>query len=97
MIYILNLEEKTGRILSACYPVSDLQTGPAVEALPDGELSDYRYIDGKFIYEPLPQLPQAETADIPARLDKIEQLLKSLEVQTNDNTLAVAELYGGAI
>lgn len=28
---------------------------PIVEELPEGNLPDYRYIDGKFVYDPLPK------------------------------------------
>ena len=32
-----------------------------VDALPEGDVTDYRYVDGEYVYDPLPQEePQAE-------------------------------------
>ena len=50
-MYALNLSAD-GRILSATYPqyASD---AVMVKTLPTGDISDYRYVDGAFVYEPL--------------------------------------------
>ena len=29
--------------------------GPKVDELPDGNISDYLFVDGQFVYDPLPQ------------------------------------------
>lgn len=52
-------------------PVYDIVDGkyhgmPVVETLPDGDVTDYKYIDGVYVYEPLPKpepMPQEPTAD----------------------------------
>lgn len=52
--YALNLDPETNRVLSACFvnkftPLSM----PRVNELPEGELYEYLYIDGKYIHQPL--------------------------------------------
>lgn len=64
-MYALNLAED-GRILSACVCLDGFVYENIVNTLPDGNIVDYKYIDGKYIYEPLPQEPEIEhnpTAD----------------------------------
>lgn len=69
--YALNIGEDN-RILSATYEEYAVEGMPIVDALPSGEtpeendISNYRYVDGEYIYDPLPQ-PEppapAETTD----------------------------------
>lgn len=56
MKYVLNLAYDN-RILSACVvlPNGNYDGMPIVEELPEGNLPDYRYIDGKYVYEPFPK------------------------------------------
>lgn len=32
-----------------------------VEALPEGDIADYRYVDGEYVYDPLPPEEEPET------------------------------------
>lgn len=61
MLYALNLGED-GRVLSATYPKYAPEDAVTVEALPEGDISDYRYADGEFVYDPLPEpeVPEPE-------------------------------------
>lgn len=52
--YALNLDAD-GRILSATYESYAVPGMPIVDTLPDGDVSDYRFVDGEYIYDPLPQ------------------------------------------
>lgn len=63
-MYALNLDED-GRILSTTYEAYAVAGMPIVEALPDGDITDYKYINGEFIYEPLPEpiQPQEPTTE----------------------------------
>ena len=64
-MYALNLNEEK-RILSATFEEYASEDMVKVETLPDGNLSDYKYIDGEFVYDPLPCEPEIEpepTAD----------------------------------
>lgn len=68
MKYALNLAED-GRILSATYEDFAPADAPLVEELPEGNIADYRYVDGEYIYDPMPVEPVAE---VPSQLDIIE-------------------------
>lgn len=53
-MYALNLAED-GRILSATYSKFASADSVIVEALPDGNLYEYRYVNGEFIHDPIPK------------------------------------------
>lgn len=61
MKYALNLAEDK-RILSACVvlPNGNYDGMPLVDVLPEGDVSDYLYVDGQYVYEPLPEPEQPE-------------------------------------
>lgn len=44
---------------------------PIVESLPEGKPSDYRYIDGKYVYDPRPVPEEPEIPDTPAEDDDV--------------------------
>lgn len=68
-LYALNLADD-GRILSANSIVKYApESQPRVDVLPEGNLPDYKYIDGEFVYEPL---PKEEPKVVPTQLDMIE-------------------------
>lgn len=60
-LFALNLDEADGRVLSATEDQYGAEGQPRVETLPSGEtpeendISNYRYVDGEYIYDPLPQ------------------------------------------
>ena len=54
MMYALNLAED-GRILSATYSKFAPADAVIVDELPDGDITEYRYEGGEFVYDPLPQ------------------------------------------
>lgn len=57
MKYALNLAEDN-RILSACVvlPNGNYGSMPIVDIFPDGDITDYIYINGEFIYDPIPKV-----------------------------------------
>lgn len=57
--YALNLDED-GRILSATYESYAVAGMPVVSTLPDGDITDYKYIDGSYVHDPLPKPQPAE-------------------------------------
>lgn len=69
MMFALNLGEN-GRVLSATLPEYAPSTQPQVESLPEGDLYEYRYVDGDFIHDPLPE--QEEETPTPTQLDRVE-------------------------
>ena len=65
MIYALNLGSDH-RILSATFDQFAPESQPRVNTLPIGDISDYKYEDGGYTYDPLPVPPEPEpqpTAD----------------------------------
>lgn len=57
MMYALNLNEDN-RILSATYDQYAPASQPRVDTLPDGDVSNYLYIDNEYIYDPIPVPPE---------------------------------------
>ena len=64
-MYSLSLAEDN-RILSACVCLEGFEYTNIVDTLPEGDISDYRYVDGEYVYDPLPEpepQPVEPTAD----------------------------------
>ena len=64
-MYALNLDTD-GRILSACVCLEGFEYDNIVETLPDGNITNYKYVDGGYVYDPLPEpepTPEEPTAD----------------------------------
>ena len=56
-MFALNLGENN-RVLSATYAQYAAPGQPIVDTLPDGNISDYRFVNGGYIYDPLPVPPE---------------------------------------
>lgn len=56
-MYALNLGAG-GRVLSVTWPKYAPNDAPKVETLPEGDTCDYLYVDGEFVYDPLPEEPR---------------------------------------
>ena len=54
-MYALNIDSETNRILSATYPKYAPKDAIIVDALPEGNMTDYLYVDGEYVYAPLPK------------------------------------------
>ena len=54
-----------------------------------GNIADYRYVDGQYVYDPLPD-PEPEP-DAPT----LEERVEVLETTTDDMILLMADLIGG--
>ena len=62
MIYALNLNNDN-RILSACVVLpSTPEDLPRVDALPEGDINDWLFVDNQFVYDPLPR-PEPPTPE----------------------------------
>ena len=85
-MFALNLNTDN-RILSACIVLpATPQTMPRVDKLPDGEISDYLYRGGEYIYDPVPK-PE------PPDPDPAQEL--TLEERINDLEIAICEIMDG--
>lgn len=58
-LYALNLAED-GRVLSVTLDKYGAEGQPRVTEFPEDDVSQYRYVDGEFIYDPLPAPPEPE-------------------------------------
>ena len=67
-MYALNISND-GRVLSATYAKYAPEDAVRVDKLPEGDISEYLYVGGEFIYDPMPVEPNIE---IPSQLDIIE-------------------------
>ena len=70
-MYVLNLSEDN-RILSTCIKLEgqDYNKTLIVDTLPDGDITDYKYINKKYVYDPLPEI-----VDNSARIAELKQML----------------------
>lgn len=68
MMYALNLDDKN-RILSVTFDKYAPVDQPRVEKLPEGNVCDYLFVDGEYVYDPLPVV---EPEVVPTQLDMIE-------------------------
>lgn len=80
MIYALNLADD-GRILSAAVvlPNGKYDGMPIVDVLPDGNLPDYLYADGEYVYDPLPKREEEDGPTHEERITALEQALTAIE------------------
>lgn len=67
-MYALNLDNDN-RILSATYEKYAMDGNIIVETLPDGDISNYKYVNGEYVYEPLEII---EEIPKPTILERIE-------------------------
>ena len=67
--YALNLAED-GRVLSATFEKYAPDGSVLVDELPEGNLADYRWHDGDFVYDPLPE--PDPVPEEPSQLDRVE-------------------------
>ena len=75
---VLNLGQD-GRILSAAFQEYAPCDALAAAELPEGDITQYRYEEGVFVYDPLPQQDQ----QIPTQLDRIEAQLVYTAMMTD--------------
>lgn len=77
-MYALNLNNDN-RILSACVVLPSTPADlPRVDTLPDGDVSDYLFVDGEYVYDPLPK-PEPPTPEPSA-----DEILNALLGVTDD-------------
>lgn len=60
--YSLNLDTD-GRILSVGECIEGIEYNVVVEAFPDGNVGDYKYINGEYVHDPLPKPAAEPTAE----------------------------------
>ena len=79
-MYALCLNNEDGRILYATYPDYAPADAVIVAALPDGDISDYRHVNGEYIFDPLPKLEESATqTTLEGRIAALEEENKHLK------------------
>lgn len=81
MSYALNLSEDK-RILSASVG-GNYDGMPIVDTLPEGNLPDYLYVNGAYVYDPLPKPEQ------PAPAPSLESRVATVESDVANLTAAI--------
>lgn len=97
---LLQINDDDGRILSA-YTVANgvsIENTIEVESFPDGNVYDYRYVNGEYIYDPIVYTPtaeeieQAKTTKIATTKTELADYLSSHPMQwTDGNYYSVTE------
>lgn len=77
MKYALNLAAD-GRVLSVTYDQFAPPDQPRVDSFPDGNLYEYRFVDGVFIHDPLPAAPDPIIPTAGERLTALEAQMNAL-------------------
>lgn len=79
----LNLDKETRRILCAYeIPSGHYANGTVlVDTLPDGILYEYRYVDGEYIHDPLPNKENLEDSQV-----------ATLSMEQDDTATKISEL-----
>ena len=72
MKYALNLAEDN-RILSATYEKYAPADAVLVDELPEGDISDYLYQDGAYVYDPLPEPVEPDREPEPTVWDELDK------------------------
>lgn len=67
--FALNISED-GRILSATFEEFAAKGDPLVDTLPEGDISEYRYVDGAYIHDPIPE-PEVEPPSVHVSTDDV--------------------------
>ena len=82
MKYALSLSDD-GRILSVTFEQYALADAVLVDELPEGNVADYLFVNGEYVYDPIP-VPEVENA--PTDAERIAELEEALAMLLNEVT-----------
>lgn len=83
MKYALNLDVNS-RILSVTFEKYAPKDAVKVDYLPEGNIADYKYINGEFVHDPLPVI---EVEEKPSQLDRVESQIAYLAIMTGHSEI----------
>lgn len=84
-----------GRVLSAATEDSAITGAVEVDTLPDGNIHDYRYVDGAYVHDPLPAPEVIHTPTLDERVAAVEAGQADQAGTLNDLVLYLAGEIGG--
>lgn len=87
MKYALNISNEN-RILSATFAKYAPKDAILVDKLPDGNIADYLYVDGEYVYEPI---PVEEVVPEPSAQDDTDAMLIDHEYRLTMLELGLTE------
>lgn len=96
--YALNIADDK-RILSATFEEYATDNMPIVDTLPEGNITDYLYVDGEYVYKPIPvssPTVEEQIAELKAQLTATDyKVIKCSEAQMAGEELPydIAELH----
>ena len=76
-MFALNLGED-GRVLSATFDLFAPEKQPRIQVLPQGNLMDYRFNEGDFVYDPLPEEETPIRQTLEERIARLEKASKDM-------------------
>lgn len=79
MMFALNISDD-GRILSATLDKFGHQSWPRMDVLPDGDISEYRLVNGKYVHDPLPVDEVEPVASVDERIAQLEEELHAAKI-----------------
>ena len=80
-MYSLNLSDDN-RILSACVCLDDFEYTNIVDVLPEGDISNYRYVDGEYVLNPT--LEQKSKSQMSVTIAATEEKIVMIEAGANE-------------
>ena len=82
MKYALNIDKETNAVLSATYEQFAWEGCVIVDHLPDGDITDYDYINGEYVLNEERKKAREEQEDVKSTEEIYAEALNLLGVQT---------------
>lgn len=86
MKYALNIDSETNAVLSATYEEFAWEGCPIVNHLPDGDITDYDFIDGDYVLNEERKAEREAQAEAKSTEEIYAEALNLLGVQTEEVT-----------
>ena len=87
MRYVLNIDPETNRILSAAIMPHPPIGAVLVDALPDGDVTQYLYVGGKYVHDPIPEPEPVEPE--PTLEQRVTVLEEKVDIEMADQQAAL--------
>jgi hypothetical protein len=86
MKYALNIDSETNAVLSATYEQFAWEGCVIVDHLPDGDITDYDFIDGEYVLNEERKKAREEQEDVKSTEEIYAEALNMLGVETKEVT-----------